>query len=82
MLNQSQFKGYIEEIISINGFNLAEYQDKYYFQKKVSEKLPEFNENEIYTVIQKFFGENLISAKDSVTQVIDELFRMYSDKFK
>ena len=61
-------------------FNLQEYQDKYYFQKKVKEELPEFSDKEIYNAIDKFLSKNLQRDKKSFDEFIDELFNIYLAK--
>lgn len=66
--------------MQIYSFNLQEYQDKYYFQKKVKEELPEFSDKEIYNAIDKFLSENLQSDKKSFDGLIDELFNIYLAK--
>jgi len=78
MLNLNQFKEYIENNINLNGFNLAEYQDKYYFQKKVLEVFPQMSEKDIYDAIDKSIINNQSKLKDSFTQIISELFKLYS----
>lgn len=66
--------------MQIYSFNLQEYQDKYYFQKKVKEELPEFSDKEIYNAIDKFLSKNLQPDKKSFDGLIDELFNIYSAK--
>lgn len=78
MLNLNQFKEYIENNINLNGFNLAEYQDKYYFQKKVLEVFPQMSEKDIYDAIDKSIINSQSKLKDSFTQIISELFKLYS----
>ena len=78
MLNLSQFSEYIVNTININGFNLAEYQDKYYFQKKVLEVFPQMSEKEVYEAIDKSVNNNQSKMKESVTLIVNELFKLYS----
>ena len=66
--------------MQIYSFNLQEYQDKYYFQKKVKEELPEFSDKEIYNAIDKFLSKNLQPDKKSFDGLIDELFNIYLAK--
>ena len=66
--------------MQIYSFNLQEYQDKYYFQKKVKEELPEFSDKEIYNAIDKFLSKNLQRDKKSFNGLIDELFNIYLAK--
>ena len=77
MLNRLQIKNFIETTIQINAFNLLEYQDKYYFQKKIQEELPLFSEKEIYQAIEKFLSNG---NKDSVNKLSDELYNIYLAK--
>jgi len=66
--------------MQIYSFNLQEYQDKYYFQKKVKEELPEFSDKEIYNAIDKFLSKNLQRDKKSFDGLIDELFNIHLAK--
>jgi hypothetical protein len=80
MLNRLQIRNVVKTVMQIYSFNLQEYQDKYYFQKKVKEELPEFSDKEIYNAIDKFLSENLQSDKKSFDGLIDELFNIYLAK--
>lgn len=46
MINQNELRNFVDRTIRINAFNLREYQDKYYFPKKIQEKIPEFSDKE------------------------------------
>lgn len=80
MLNRLQIRNVVKTVMQIYSFNLQEYQDKYYFQKKVKEELPEFSDKEIYNAIDKFLSKNLQPDKKSFDGLIDELFNIYSAK--
>ena len=80
MLNRLQIRKVVKTVMQIYSFNLQEYQDKYYFQKKVKEELPEFSDKEIYNAIDKFLSKNLQSNKKSFDGLIDELFNIYLAK--
>jgi hypothetical protein len=80
MLNRLQIRNVVKTVMQIYSFNLQEYQDKYYFQKKVKEELPEFSDKEIYNAIDKFLSKNLQRDKISFDGLIDELFNIYLAK--
>lgn len=80
MLNRLQIRNVVKTVMQIYSFNLQEYQDKYYFQKKVKEELPEFSDKEIYNAIDKFLSKNLQPDKKSFDGLIDELFNIYLAK--
>lgn len=80
MLNRLQISNVVKTVMQIYSFNLQEYQDKYYFQKKVKEELPEFSDKEIYNAIDKFLSKNLQPDKKSFDELIDELFNIYLAK--
>lgn len=80
MLNRLQIRNVVKTVMQIYSFNLQEYQDKYYFQKKVKEELPEFSDKEIYNAIDKFLSKNLQRDKKSFDEFIDELFNIYLAK--
>jgi len=80
MLNRLQIRNVVKTVMQIYSFNLQEYQDKYYFQKKVKEELPEFSDKEIYNAIDKFLSKNLQPDKKSFDELIDELFNIYLAK--
>ena len=80
MLNRLQIRKVVKTVMQIYSFNLQEYQDKYYFQKKVKEELPEFSDKEIYNAIDKFLSKNLQRDKKSFDGLIDELFNIYLAK--
>lgn len=80
MLNRLQIRNVVKTVMQIYSFNLQEYQDKYYFQKKVQEELPEFSDKEIYSAIDKFLSNNFQPNKKSFDGLIDELFNVYLAK--
>lgn len=80
MLNRLQIRNVVKTVMQTYSFNLQEYQDKYYFQKKVKEELPEFSDKEIYNAIDKFMSKNLQHYKKSFDGLIDELFKVYLAK--
>jgi hypothetical protein len=82
MLNRKQFCDIVDETILINAFNLGEYQDKYYFQKKLKELVPELSEKEIYSTIDKYFSKDQESSKTQVKHLCEELYQIYQTKAK
>ena len=44
----------IKTIIEDNHFNIEEYQDKYYFKKKVQEYFPRFSDEIIFSAIESY----------------------------
>lgn len=80
MLSSNQFKEYIEKIFKINAFNLNEYQDKYYFKKKILERAPELTEIEIYSIISNL-TEKRFSKKDKfIGKLTSNLYAIYLTK--
>ncbi len=80
MLNRIQIRNVVEKTMQINSFNLQEYQDKYYFQKKVQEELLELSDKEIYFAIDKFLSNSIQPNKKSFDGLVDELFNVYLTK--
>jgi hypothetical protein len=80
MLNSNQFKEYIEKIFKINAFNLSEYQDKFYFKKKILEKAPEFTESEIYSTISNLNREKLSKKDKFIGKLTSNLYAIYLTK--
>lgn len=80
MLNRLQIRNVVEKTMQINSFNLLEYQDKYYFQKKVQEELLELSDKEIYRAIDKFLSNSINPNKYSFDGLVDELFNVYLAK--
>jgi hypothetical protein len=80
MLNSNQFKEYIEKIFKINAFNLSEYQDKFYFKKKILEKAPELTESEIYSTISNLNREKLSKKDKFIGKLTSNLYAIYLTK--
>ena len=80
MLNYRQFKLFVEDTISLNGFNLTEYQDKYYFKKKMLEVFPQFTEKDIYEAINNSIDNSQPMKSNLASSIISELFKIYSAK--
>lgn len=81
MINQNELRNFIDKTIRINAFNLREYQDKYYFQKKIQEKIPEFSDKEIYLIIENLLTKGKkLNSKFFVNELSNELFLIYLSK--
>ncbi len=80
MLNYRQFKLFVEDTISLSGFNLTEYQDKYYFKIKMLEVFPQFTEKEIYEAINNSIDNSSPMNSNLAALIIGELFKIYSAK--
>ena len=82
VVNRNKIRDFVGKTILINSFNLGEYQDKYYFQKKLKEEIPEFSEQEIYAAIEKYFKTNKESTGKLIIELSDELYNLYLEKGK
>ena len=54
MISYKNFHNVIKTIIEENLLNIEEYQDKYYFKKKVQEYFPIFSDELIFSAINSF----------------------------
>ncbi len=54
MISYKNFHNVIKTIIEENLLNIEEYQDKYYFKKKVQEYFPKFSDDLIFSAINSF----------------------------
>jgi septation ring formation regulator EzrA len=54
LISFKNFHIVIKSIIEENLFNIEEYQDKYYFKKKVQEYFPRISDEFIFTAIESF----------------------------
>jgi len=54
MISYKNFHMVIKTIIEDNHFNIEEYQDKYYFKKKVQEYFPGFSDEIIFAAIDSY----------------------------
>lgn len=78
MLKSYELKQNIEKIIKINSFNLSEYQDKYYFQQKLLEIIPEISTEEVYSAIESLFANGIdYNSKEFVNDLTNELYSIY-----
>lgn len=78
MLKSYELKQNIEKIIKINSFNLSEYQDKYYFQQKLLEIVPEVSTEEVYSAIESLFANGIdYNSKEFVNDLTNELYSIY-----
>lgn len=78
MLKSYELKQNIEKIIKINSFNLSEYQDKYYFQQKLLEIIPEISAEEVYSAIEVLLSKGInYDGKEFVNDLTKELYSIY-----
>jgi hypothetical protein len=81
MINQYKLRDIVGKIIRINSFNLEEYQDKYYFQKKVQEIIPEISNREIYWAIETLLAKGTnFNNKEFVSDLSNKLYMIYLNK--
>ncbi len=81
MLNRFKFRTIIKTTLQIHGFNLSEYQDQYYFRKKIHELLPQLSEKDISIVIVKLQTESVDTVNNNLVDLIsDELYNIYLEK--
>ena len=81
MLNQQELFSFMDKITQINAFNLNEYQDKFYFQKKVQQRFPEFTAMEIYSTINNLLVLSMsYNRKNFIKQLSEKLFAIYKLK--
>lgn len=78
VLSQQELYSFMDKITQINAFNLNEYQDKFYFQKKVQQRFPEFTAMEIYSAINNLLVLSLnYNRKNFIKQLSEKLFAIY-----
>jgi hypothetical protein len=77
MISYKNFHIVIKTILEDNHFNIEEYQDKYYFKKKVQEYFPQFSDEIIFSAIE-YYNENNSSylLRQKPLQVLSE--KLYS----
>lgn len=75
MIPYKSFHIIIKSIIEENHFNIDEYQDKYYFKKKVQEFFPDINDGLIFSAINSFNNEYYrISGKKSLQKLSEAIY--------
>lgn len=81
MLSRSEIREVIEKTFSIHNFNLLEYQDKYYFQKRILERLPDLTGKQIYKAIEKLNSDSIQLSKQAIINLLsDEFYNYYMTK--
>lgn len=81
MLNRSEIRKVIEKTFTIHNFNLLEYQDKYYFQKRILDNLPELTGTQIYQAIDKINSDTIQLSKQAIINLLsDEFYNYYMTK--
>jgi hypothetical protein len=58
LISYKNFHIAIKTIVEENHFNIEEYQDKYYFKKKVQEYFPQFSDEIIFSAIESYNKNN------------------------
>lgn len=63
MISYKNFHIVIKTIIEENHFNIEEYQDKYYFKKKIQEYFPRFSDDIIFSAIESYITNDFIRMR-------------------
>jgi hypothetical protein len=58
LISYKNFHIVIKSILEDNHFNIEEYQDKYYFKKKIQEYFPRFSDEIIFSAIDSYIKNN------------------------
>jgi hypothetical protein len=76
MISFKDFHIVIKTIIEENLFNIDEYQDKYYFKKKVQEYFPRISDEFIFTAINSFNKDDYkrLSRQRSLQELSEKLY--------
>lgn len=76
MISLKDFHIVIKSIIEENLFNIDEYQDKYYFKKKVQEYFPRISDEFIFTALNSFNKDDykLLSRQKSLQELSEKLY--------
>jgi hypothetical protein len=74
MITYKNFHIVIKTIIEENHFNIEEYQDKYYFKKKVQEHFPRFSDEIIFGAIESYIkNDSSYLPKQKSLQALSEI---------
>lgn len=80
-MTRREFYGEIDELVKVNHFNIEEYQDKFYFQKKIKEKFPSLLNEEIFSAINNVLdNKDSLTQKEYITSVTDKLYDILLSK--
>ncbi len=76
LISYKNFHIVIKTIINENHFNIEEYQDKYYFKKKLQECFPQFTDEIIFSAIETYNKNNssFIRGQKSLQTLSERLY--------
>jgi hypothetical protein len=76
LISFKNFHIVIKTIIEENLFNIEEYQDKYYFKKKVQEYFPKISDEFIFSAIDSFNKDDYTSicGQRSLQELSEKLY--------
>ncbi|QQS35281.1 MAG: hypothetical protein IPM56_13640 [Ignavibacteriales bacterium] len=80
-MTRRDFYGEVNSILKIYHFNIEEYQDKFYFQKKINERFPLLLHEEIFGAINNVLdNKDSLSQKEYIISVTDKLYDILLSK--
>ena len=82
MIKLSQIQKIIKKTILVYNFNVEEYQDKYYFRKKLQEILPELDDLTIYNAINNYLNTYKVFSNGTIDELGNEIYKQYLAKAK
>lgn len=82
MIKLSQIQKIIRKTILVYSFNVEEYQDKYYFRKKLQEILPELDDQSIYNAINNYLNTYKVFSNGTIDELGNEIYKQYLAKTK
>lgn len=82
MIKLSQIQKIIRKTINIYSFNVEEYQDKYYFRKKLQEIVPELDDQSIYNAINNYLNTCKVFSNGTIDELGNEIYKQYLAKVK
>lgn len=82
MIKLSQIQKIIKKTILVYNFNVEEYQDKYYFRKKLQEILPELDDQSIYNAINNYLNTYKVFSNGTIDELGNEIYKQYLAKAK
>lgn len=82
MIKLSQIQKIIRKTINIYSFNVEEYQDKYYFRKKLQEIVPELDDQSIYNAINNYLNTYKVFSNGTIDELGNEIYKQYLAKAK
>lgn len=82
MIKLSQIQKIIKKTILVYNFNVEEYQDKYYFRKKLQEIVPELDDQSIYNAINNYLNTYKVFSNGTIDELGNEIYKQYLAKAK